>query len=368
MNRLPGAVRAALLGLGGFSLLIGLDAGLSLGGLGFPGFAASWADQHGALMVFGFLGTLIALERSVALRRPWAIWPPALIGAGALISAALSDLLPAGPLLGRLLMAEGFALFVAVYAALWRRNRDAATAVQALGAVAAFCAVSLMHRMTWSALLPLAITFIVLTIAAERVELARIAMPKSATRSLVAWSCLLIAAAQTALLWPIAGWPLLGAALLPFTAWLAVHDVARRTVRSSGLARFSAVAILSGYGWLSASAVLMLSGEPDGGYEALVHMVFLGFAMSMVFAHAPIILPATIGVRLPYRSAMWLPLAVLHLGLAARVLGATPALSDSPLSDAGRIATVIALLLFVLTNAASALLAPRSPKQVAQNR
>lgn len=41
----------------------------------------------------------------------------------------------------------------------------------------------------------------------------------------------------------------------------------------------------------------------------------------MVFAHAPIILPAVARVSVPFHPALYAPLAVLHLGLTARVAG-----------------------------------------------
>jgi len=39
-----------------------------------------------------------------------------------------------------------------------------------------------------------------------------------------------------------------------------------------------------------------------GGYDAVVHAIFLGFVISMVMAHAPVILPAVLRRPLPYRS------------------------------------------------------------------
>ena len=55
---------------GGLALLAGLDAALTLSGAraGSP----RLADLHGPLMVLAFLGTVIALERAVALRQAWA--------------------------------------------------------------------------------------------------------------------------------------------------------------------------------------------------------------------------------------------------------------------------------------------------------
>ncbi len=56
-------------------------------------------------------------------------------------------------------------------------------------------------------------------------------------------------------------------------------------------------------------------------YDAMVHTIFLGFAFSMVFAHAPVIVPAVLGVALPFRRAMYGPLVLLHAGLVLRLLG-----------------------------------------------
>ena len=39
----------------------------------------------------------------------------------------------------------------------------------------------------------------------------------------------------------------------------------------------------------------------------------------MVLAHAPVILPAVLRRPLPYRTAMWIPLALLHIGLLTRI-------------------------------------------------
>ena len=54
------------------------------------------------------------------------------------------------------------------------------------------------------------------------------------------------------------GWP----GITALVAWLATHDVARRTVRSRGLVRFMAASMLAGYFWLAvAGAVWGHSGQ-----------------------------------------------------------------------------------------------------------
>jgi hypothetical protein len=55
--------------------------------------------------------------------------------------------------------------------------------------------------------------------------------------------------------------------------------------------------------------------------DATLHAVFLGFVISMVFAHAPVIFPAVLGLPLVYRPAFYLHVGVLHVSLILRVVG-----------------------------------------------
>ena len=67
--------RVSLLVLGFASLAFGVAGGLVRLGASIPAPAGAIA-LHGALMVSGFLGTVIALERAVALGRLWAYAAP----------------------------------------------------------------------------------------------------------------------------------------------------------------------------------------------------------------------------------------------------------------------------------------------------
>ncbi len=350
--------RALFLVPGGVCLLAGLDAALLRAELWAPVRSDRLADHHGMLMVLGFLGTLIALERAVALRHPAGYAAPALLGAGGLALVA-----PVPPVVAQVLLLNGCIALVAVYVALWRRQHDDGTTTQIAAAVLAACAVLLWLRVDMVLLLPWLTGFLVLTIAAERVELARLSMGPGAGRLLVAFAAALLATAVVALLWPVAGARLLGVVLLGLVVWLARGDVARRTIRSRGLPRFSAAALLLGYAWLAVAAVTWLVGGMPGdvpAYDTVVHAVFLGFAMSMVLAHAPVILPAVLRRPLPYHPVMWVPLLVLQAGMAARVVGGN-LLGGSLAWQVGSAATVVALLLLVVTAAGSSASARRRP-------
>lgn len=309
--------RAVFVAPAGICVLAGLYAAVQLvldPGDPSPG---RLPDMHGILMVLGFLGTLIGLERAVALRRPWGYAAPLALGAG-----GLALVLPLPVIVGQILLVAGSGLTVAVLQALWGRQRDAATATQVLAAMLAVGASGLWTRLEVAATLPWLAGFAVLTICAERVELARVALPTWAPRVLLSLAVALTAAVVAALVWPEVGTRVLGVVLAGMVGWLARVDVARRTIHSCGLARFATAALLLGYAWLAFVALAWtVAGPPvsPAAYDSVVHATFLGFAMSMVMAHAPVILPAVLRRPLPYHPVMWAPLVLLHAGLLLRV-------------------------------------------------
>lgn len=67
------------------ALLAAMWAGLLRMGWAWPPLRPSLAAVHGPLMVSGFVGTLIGLERAVALRRDWCYLSPLLTGLGGIL-------------------------------------------------------------------------------------------------------------------------------------------------------------------------------------------------------------------------------------------------------------------------------------------
>ncbi|KWW98228.1 hypothetical protein TH66_19245 [Carbonactinospora thermoautotrophica] len=337
LDRLPLLIGA------GLALLAGLCGGLAR--LGVDASAPSaFAAQHGPLMALGFLGTLISLERAVALARPWGYVAPALAMLGGLTLAAGR----AEPL-GRLLLTVAAAWLVAVYLVLLRRRPGLEVPVQLAGAVAWYAGGLLwLGGRPTADLVPWLVAFLVLTIAGERLELTRIVVlgPRPSAGLLAA--AVALAAGTVAAVWsPAVGWRVAGVGMLGLTGWFAVYDVTRRTVRSRGLPRYTAWCLLCGYVWLAvAGAVWLAAGRPSGSYDfdAASHAVFLGFAMSMVFGHAPVILPAVLRIRLPYHPLLYAPLALLHGALTVRVTGDLA--GAGAIRTAGGVGTGIALLAF----------------------
>lgn len=131
-RRAVGVRRLPVIGLAALSLLAGLDAALLLLGLPAPLAWGRLPGAHGTLLVFGFVGTLIALERGIALRHWSGHLAPILFGLGALASIG-----PLPPVLPRMVTLAGSVALVGTYLPLWRRQRDHAVLVQALGAVLA---------------------------------------------------------------------------------------------------------------------------------------------------------------------------------------------------------------------------------------
>ncbi|WP_286901530.1 hypothetical protein [Thermocrispum sp.] len=339
------------------ALFTGLDGALSLLGVWSPIPGEGTAEAHGVLMTVGFVGTLIALERAVAARRRAAFCAPALLSTGALLMLA-----PHARDAGALLLVLGAAALVAVYVVLWQRRHDQAVEVQGLGAVLALgAAICLLGGVPVGQLVPWLAGFLVLTIAGERLELAALHMPPQAGRMLVLGAAAVACGALIALLWPVFTF-CFGIALAGVAVWLIRHDVARRTVRARGPARFMALAMLAGQAWLAVAAGLWLvagrSTVSDALAEALrdatAHAVFLGFAMSMVMAHAPVVLPAVARIPLPFHRGMYLPLLLLHGGLVVRLwLG--DALGIRLAWQAGGVVTVLSLVGFLAVVAWSVL-------------
>lgn len=316
---LPPPLRLPLLALGFASLLLGVWAGLVRLGWAFPLPRAELLLLHGPLMASGFFGTVIGLERAVAAARRPAYLGPAATALGAVLLVA-----GAPALAGIGAMALGSGVLALTTADVWRRQRTLFNATLLAGALC-----WLTGNILWLAgvavagVVPWWAAFLVLTIAGERLELSRLLPPAPAAQRLFGAGLLLFLALLVLGAWfPETAARPQALVLLALTAWLVRYDIARRTVRQAGLTRFIAVALLSAYGWLAVSALLGLlpPGLAGGSLrDAVLHTLFLGFVFSMVFGHAPVILPAVTRFAVDYHPVFYLHLLLLHASLALRV-------------------------------------------------
>ena len=170
MNQTPAALRKGLLIAAIISLLAGMWAGLLRLGTGWPVLHPALPMAHGPLMIAGFLGTLICLERAVAVGGRLAYIPPIATALGAVLVVARY-----GGWAGPFLITLGSAGLVLVMAALWKRHLTLYGATLVAGAAA-----WLGGNLLWLFGTPVPgvviwwIGFMVLTIAGERLELSRL--------------------------------------------------------------------------------------------------------------------------------------------------------------------------------------------------
>lgn len=350
----PSLRRFALVLFAGASLMAGLFGALVLLGVTGPTPAARLAGSHGLLMTFGFLGTLIALERAVALARPWGFAAPlacGLAGIG-LVAGAPAAVVTA-------LLSVASIVYLAMYLAFLGMDRGLHTWVQAAGAVAWVLAAALLQAgRPVSDAVPALAALLVLTVAGERLELARMALLTPARRRLFLIAASTFGAGVLLATWsPDAGLRLGGVGLLALAAWLARFDIARRTVRIPGVTRFIALCLLAGYAWLAVGGATWLAygaAAPALARDAMLHALFLGFVISMVYGHAPVILPSVLRVPLPYRPWFYGHLALLHAGLVVRVV-IGDLLGIPGAWQVGGVLTVLSMLVFVVASVTAAI-------------
>jgi hypothetical protein len=345
---LAAGAKPVLVGLVVVSLVSGVFGGLARYGVAPSSFNGdAWLSQallwHAGLMICGFLGTVIGIERAVALKLRAAFVAPLLSG-----TAGLCFVVGRATLASALLVAAAL-VFVAVNIIIVARQRAAHTVLLLAAAVAwlignlhfAFGAASLATLTWW-------FSFLVLTIAAERLEMTRLMRRHPAAQpSFYSVVALMMAGAAGSAVWPVGGGLLFGAGLTLLAIWLAVFDIARRTVFAAGLPRYMAVCLLGGYAWLAVAGVAwaaMVLGFPMR--DIALHALGLGFVISMVMGHAPVILPAVARVKMQFGRPFYGPLLALHLSLVLR-LGASA--FDDHLRSVGAAMNALTLVWFAAT-------------------
>jgi hypothetical protein len=339
-----------------------------------PGQNANWISLHGPLMVCGFLGTLIALERAVGLRRWWAYVPPFFTGVGAL--AVVCGVTQSPPLYA---ITVGSALFFLVTLRVVAMQRGLFTSVMSGGAamwvvgnilwlvlVLSRKTVSeddfsiTAHSFAW--VVPWWIGFLALTIVGERIDLSRFQKPSPWSHPLLyAALALYVGGVITGAFRQTLGERLWGAGMLALACWLGWFDLAKRTVKQPGLPQFMAACLLVGFFWMGLAGFLVLLHAPlqpgQFTYDAALHSFFLSFVFSMIFGHAPVIFPAVLGIPISFRPWFYTHVALLHAALALRVGGDLA--GNFAARQWGAIFAGIAVALFVANTVGAAVLSSR---------
>jgi len=347
-------LRAAFL-IGVAALLVtGIIGGLLRAGVAVPVPGDSnWPGQavlaHAFLMICGFMGTVIGIERAVAIRNRFAFAAP---GASALAGLAMLAGLPGA---AAWLAVAAATAFMIVNVAVVERQRAAHTLLLLAGAVA-WLVGNLLQALGSqpAAVVPWWFSFLVLTIAAERLEMTRLMRRRrGATTSLYVLLGAMLLGSGVFAVSPVWGGIVYGASLAGLAGWMIAFDIARRTIAAPGLSRYMAVCLLLGYGWLAVAGAAWVAtsfGVPVR--DVALHALGLGFIFSMMLGHAPVILPALTRVKLLFGWFFYVPLAVLHGSLVLRLcLG--PVASD--MLRRGAEGNALAIALFAMTIAGSAL-------------
>jgi hypothetical protein len=319
----------------------------------------NWVTFHGPLMVCGFLGSLIGLERATALERWWGYSGPVLTAGGAL-ALVLGVIGTPAPLLVLL----GSVCVAVVSLVLMLRQPTLDPAILVLGTLTWFGGNALwLYGWTIHQIIFWWIGFVLLTVFAERLELSRfLSVSRSARVAAAILVVVFIVGLPLRHFWPLGGERTMGAAIVGMAIWLLRYDVARRTIRRGGLPRFMAASLLGGYVWLGIVGLGLWMHEPLPPYgvlyDSILHAFFLGFVFAMIFAHAPIIVPAVVGVPVSYTKWFYAPLVVLHVGLVTRIVGDVLSVTAIPswpkIHGVGGLLNATAIGLFLLTMFVSA--------------
>lgn len=326
-----------------FALMFALWAGLSRIGWVLPSFP-NLSIAHGPLMISGFLGVLIPLERAVAIRQKWMFAVPLVAGIG-WVSLLIV------PFIGGLFLTLASIGTLMILGVMVRREPHVHTVTMFVGVCA-----WVIGNFLWMFGLPifkivyLWMAFLVLTIAGERLELSRVLRP--APGQLRLFRVIVAALSVGALLsFPDLNWGtrLSGLSLLVLALWFLKNDIATRNIRHPNpLTRYIDVCLFAGFIWLGVGGALQLYfGALFAGpyYDAALHAVFVGFVISMIFGHAPIIFPVILGVPINYRPAFYVHLVLLHISLVIRTTGNL--LSHDLIRRAGGLFNEFAILLFL---------------------
>ncbi len=273
------------------------------------------AAQHGFLMVSGLFATLISFERTLILKQRWWLIIP-------LLSTASVVLVLTGMgAIGFGCQFLGAALLTLLYIRQWLQYREVFLLVLALSGLAwAASALVLLLGNTFPAATTWYILFLLYTIAAERLELSKfIATPPWAKPLLLVLFVLLFVTQAVPFHW--GSNHITGLLLAGVGYWLLQFDIVKVNLKKDGFFYYTGSTLFVGYIWLMICGVLMaLPLRTFYHYDAVLHSFFIGFTFSMLYAHAPIIFPALIGIsKRPFHKLLYVPVWLTHALLLLRL-------------------------------------------------
>lgn len=348
--------RLSIVALAMFCLVCGLWAGLNR--IGWSLAVLPVAAHHGAIMVGGFLGTLISLEKIIPLKKKILYGIPVL-SAGSVVFFFTGQVRLG--IYALIISSAGLALVFLYY---FRLRRDRIYVLMFLGAACWLTGnLLLLTKLFYPLAFPWWAAFGLMIIAAERLELMKF-LPVSRVEKTVFTGILLCFVGGA--LFSFHGWGNLicGGSLMAASVWLMRNDLIAITIKKKGLHRYMAVSLLAGYmALLLAGVFFCVLSEQWLNYDVIVHSFFIGFVFSMIFAHGPLILPGIMGLAVtPFSRILYFWLLLLHgswmMRVAADVMVATEVRKVSGLLSA------VAIPGYFLTMAILTLIARRGVKGI----
>ncbi|MGH7740056.1 MAG: hypothetical protein ACREL1_07920, partial [bacterium] len=313
-KRIPLAVSALI------TLLVAIWGGLLRLQWQLPIPQASWMTFHGPLMISGFFGTIIGLARANVLKSTVGLLVPltTVLGAWILIlggPATWAAILFLAASLGYLVLSLGF----------FKKQPAYAAALALIGG----CGWAWSNYFWWQGHpIPHVIAgwqlLFVLTISSERLEDASWTAARMKGVMLAIIVGALVTGAIVQPFHPAVGVRVFSAGYLLLGISLFAWDRHWRNPGPTDWGKYTQYCLIAGYTWLLAGGVIGATQAPvDSGfaYDAFLHSIFLGLIFSMVFSHAPRLLPRVLKAPVPFHWFFYSHWALLQISLCARVAG-----------------------------------------------
>ncbi|GAB2621416.1 hypothetical protein GCM10027035_16960 [Emticicia sediminis] len=298
------------------SMLIGLYVGFVRIGWAFPVSSSLPIPHHGILMTGSFLGTLISVERVAVLKTRWTWFIPILMVSSLFFILFHQNTIAFSVLL---LGSLGYCFISFQNYQTYKLRGDVLMLIGAVFQVIAFTIFFITHSypMAFAAWM----LYLIFTIVGERLNLTRfLPVTKTAIIELYIWLGLIL---LSSFLYHFGLAVVVSISLWGIAQWLIRHDIALINIKKQGHFKFLGVALLSAYVWLIITGGLgLLKTDNPYLYDALLHSFFVGFVLTMILAHAPIIFPSLLQIRItPFHPIMYVWLLALHFSLFLRIYG-----------------------------------------------
>jgi len=306
------------------SLLTGIFSGWFRIGWNLP--LSLPSGEHGALMVGSFLGTLICIERSVSFPNKIALLVP-LVNSLSIIFFLLGM-----PKTAYIFLILGGAGLTGIYYMVYFKHKGMHLLIMMAGAMCYLIgSVVLFNTSFYPSAVMWWIAFLFLTITGERLELSRFILLKN-TNKKQAVLIILISLFIISIILPFhssAGSVLAAVSMIGSALWLFKFDMAKHSLKKPGVSFYSGLLLITGYVWLVFTGLFFAFGAYFGSfYDSSLHAFFLGFVFMMIFAHAPVILPAVLKLKIsPFGRSLYLWYGLLNVTLVFRVMMFIPELA-----------------------------------------